>query len=225
KSMFDVTIEASYKNATLAEVFFDIEAKTDFEFTYDKKDAFLNDKFNRQKGPSSVADILQDISANSNLVFQQINYNISVREQKSTDRTEARVVYISADHTVTGKVVSSADGLGIPGVNILVKGSSTGTVTDVDGRYTVTLEDTDPVLVFSAIGFVIQEISVAGRKVIDVVLMEDMQNLDEVVVVGYGTVKKSDITGAVSQVKSKEINAFPTSSVMQSLSGRAPGVQ
>src|SRR5690606_3524723 len=135
KSMFDVTIEASYKNATLAEVFFDIEAKTDFEFTYDKKDAFLNDKFNRQKGPSSVADILQDISANSNLVFQQINYNISVREQKSSERTEARVVYISANHTVTGKVVSSADGLGIPGVNIIVKGTSTGTVSDVDGMY------------------------------------------------------------------------------------------
>src|SRR5690606_28006748 len=158
---------------------------------------------NRQKGPSSVADILQDISANSNLVFQQINYNISVREQKSSERTEARVVYISANHTVTGKVVSSADGVGIPGVNIIVKGTSTGTVSDVDGMYTVTLQGADQVLVFSSIGFVTQEIPVAGRKVVDVVLMEDMQNLDEVVVVGYGTVKKSDITGAVSQVKSK----------------------
>lgn len=225
KSMFDVTIEASYKNTPLAEVFSDIEAKTDFEFTYDKNDAFLKENFNLKKSSTSVADILQNISAHSSLIFQQINYNISVREQKPTERTEARVVYITPDHTVTGKVVSSTDGLGIPGVNIIVKGTSTGTVSDVDGVYTLTIQKDDQVLVFSSIGFVSQEVPVAGKRVVDVVLMEDMQNLDEVVVVGYGTVKKSDITGAVSQVKSKEINSFPTSSVMQSLSGRAPGVQ
>ena len=225
KSMFEVTIDASYENASLAEVFLDIESKTEFVFTYDKNDAFLNETYNRRKSRSSVADILQDISANRKLTFQQINYNISVREQKPTERREGKVVFISADHHITGKVISSADRLGIPGVNVIVKGTSMGTVTDIDGVYNLTIQDSDQILVFSSIGFVSQEVAVNDRKVIDIALMEDMQNLDEVVVVGYGTVKKSDITGAVSQVKSKEINSFPTSSVMQTLSGRAAGVQ
>ena len=225
QSMFDVNIDAAYKNSFLADVFTDIESKTEFVFTYDKNDAFLKDRYSRTSRKSSVADILEDISGSSNLIFQQINYNISVRKQKPTERVETKVVFIRANQSVTGKVVSSSDGLGIPGVNILIKGTSTGTISDVDGVYNLTLQDTDDVLVFSSIGFVTQEVAVNGRKVVDVVLMEDMQNLDEVVVVGYGTVKKSDITGAVSQVKSKEINSFPAASMMQTLSGRAAGVQ
>src|SRR5690606_32725951 len=91
---------------------------------------------------------------------------------------------------VSGRVISSSDGEGIPGVNILVKGSGTGTVTDVDGNYTVDVPNDDDILVFSSIGFITQEVPVNGRAVIDITLVEDLQSLDEVVVVGYGTIQK-----------------------------------
>jgi TonB-linked SusC/RagA family outer membrane protein len=127
--------------------------------------------------------------------------------------------------TITGQVISKEDGLALPGVNVVVKGSNKGASTDFDGNYTITLEGENKVLVFSYVGYATQEI-VVGRtsKTINAVLEEDLAALDEVVVVGYGARKKSDITGAVSSVKSEELNAFPVLNAEQALQGRAAGV-
>lgn len=127
--------------------------------------------------------------------------------------------------TVTGTVTSDADGLSVPGVNILIKGTTVGTVTDIDGTYTLNVADPEAVLVFSSIGFVTQEIPVGGRTVIDVVLSEDTQNLDEVVVIGYGMVKKGDLTGSMTAVDSEVINVQSNSSVTRALEGLVPGLQ
>lgn len=126
--------------------------------------------------------------------------------------------------TVTGKVTSSEDGTGIPGVNILVKSTATGTVTDVDGNYTLSVAD-DAILVFSAIGYTTQEVPVSGRSVIDVGLTVDIQSLSEVVIVGYGSQRKADITSAVSVVNMENIGDVPASNVTRLLQGQAPGVQ
>ena len=127
--------------------------------------------------------------------------------------------------TITGQVTSKEDGLALPGVNVVVKGSNKGASTDFDGNYTITLEGENKVLVYSYVGYATQEI-VVGRtsKTINAVLEEDLAALDEVVVVGYGARKKSDITGAVSSVKSEELNAFPVLNAEQALQGRAAGV-
>ncbi len=129
-----------------------------------------------------------------------------------------------SQQTVTGTVVSSDDGIGIPGVNVVVKGTSNGTSTDFDGNYSIDISTDNPVLVFTYLGFITQEINVGGRNVIDASMSEDVSALDEVVVVGYGTTKKSDITGSVSSVKSEELDAFPVLSAEQALQGRAAGV-
>lgn len=128
------------------------------------------------------------------------------------------------EKTITGKV-SSADGEILPGVNVLIKGTTAGTVTDADGNYTLGVPNANAVLVFSFIGFSPEEVIVADRSVINVSLTPSLETLSEVIVIGYGTVKKSDLTGSVSSIKADELKAVPTTSFDQALQGRAAGVQ
>ena len=127
--------------------------------------------------------------------------------------------------TVTGSVTAEADGMGLPGVNVLVKGSSTGTVTDVDGQYRLNVPNENDTLVFSSIGYLTQEVPVNGRSVIDISLAEDVQSLEEVVVVGYGTQKKENLTAAISNITSQEIQTTTHSSLAQKLQGKVAGLQ
>ena len=125
--------------------------------------------------------------------------------------------------TVTG-VISDANDV-LPGVNVVVKGTSIGASTDFDGKYTIENVASDAVLVFSYVGYITKEISVNGMSVIDVVLAEDAQSLDEVVLVGYSTRKKSTLTGALSIVDVEGLGKARTSNVAQALQGQVAGVQ
>jgi TonB-linked SusC/RagA family outer membrane protein len=126
--------------------------------------------------------------------------------------------------TVTGKVTSSENGEMLPGVNVLIKGTTVGTVTDADGNYSLALEGTEGTLVFSFIGYLTQEVSNDGRSTIDLTMMPDVQTLGEVVVVGYGTQKKASVTAAISTLKGTEIASTPTTNLSNSLGGRISGV-
>ena len=125
--------------------------------------------------------------------------------------------------TITG-TVSDNNG-GIPGVNIIVKNTSKGTVTDFDGNYTIDNIDSNAILVFSFVGYITKEIPVNGKTVIDVVLIEDSQALDEVVLVGYSSRKKSTLTGAVSIVDMSDLEKTRVTNVSQALQGQIAGVQ
>ncbi|ODS79774.1 MAG: SusC/RagA family TonB-linked outer membrane protein [Cytophagaceae bacterium SCN 52-12] len=127
------------------------------------------------------------------------------------------------EHEVKGKVLDE-NGSGLPGVSVVVKGTQRGISTDMDGLFTLAVPGENAVLVFSFVGYATQEILVGNRSSIEVTMNPDLKSLEELVVIGYGVVKKSDLTGSVSQVKAKELNAFPNANVLQSLSGRAPGV-
>lgn len=125
---------------------------------------------------------------------------------------------------VSGRVTTEQDEP-LPGVNVLVKGTTQGTTTDANGRFTLAVPDrNEAVLTFSFIGYANQEIAIGNRTEIDVQLQEDVRNLQEVVVVGYGTVKKSDLTGSVSSIKADAFKDMPLISVDQALQARAPGV-
>lgn len=130
---------------------------------------------------------------------------------------------VKQEITVSGVVTSYEDGTPIPGVNILVQGSSTGTITDINGVFRITVEE-DAVLVFSAIGFTTEEVPVNGRSVIDLSLVTDIQSLTEVVVTGYSTQERRNITGAVSTVSAEDITAIPAGNAEQQLQGRVAGV-
>lgn len=129
------------------------------------------------------------------------------------------------DKTITGGVTSSADGNPIPGVSVTLKGSTTGTVTDSDGKYSINVKAESVTLVFSSIGFIKQEIIVSNaQSVVNLVLVDDVKALTEVVVTGYASQRKQDITGAVTVISPKELTALPAASVTQMLQGRAAGV-
>jgi TonB-linked SusC/RagA family outer membrane protein len=131
---------------------------------------------------------------------------------------------LAQSRTVTGKVASQDDGSGIPGVNVLVKGTTTGAITDADGGYSVSVPGNDAILVFSFIGYTSQEVSVGSRNTVDVRLAPDVKALEEVVVTGYTTQQKKDITSAVAVVSPKDLLAVAATSVQQQLQGRAAGV-
>ncbi|MGB3851297.1 MAG: TonB-dependent receptor [Tunicatimonas sp.] len=129
------------------------------------------------------------------------------------------------EKTITGQVTDLATGETLPGVNIVVKGTAIGTVTDVNGNYRLTAPDDAETLVFSSVGYTSEELAIGNQTVINLEMAPDIQSLSEVVVVGYGAVKKSDLTGSVSSISQEEITALPVNDVQQIMQGRAPGVQ
>ncbi|MCB4808185.1 TonB-dependent receptor [Tamlana sp. 62-3] len=133
------------------------------------------------------------------------------------------VLFAQGDITIKGAVVSATDNVPIPGVNVIVQNSSKGTTTDFDGNYEITVNKGD-VLQFSYIGFVTKSITISNQTTLNVSLSEDLAELEEIVVVGYGARKKSDLTGSVSAVKADELTAFPVLDAEQALQGRAAGV-
>src|SRR5690606_24683178 len=125
-------------------------------------------------------------------------------------------------HLVHG-VVKTASGETLPGVTVLEKGSTNGTVTNIDGVYEISLSGSR-ILIFSSIGMKSQEIPVDNQTSVNVTLVEDLTQLEEVMVVGYGTMKKSDLTGAVASVGSAELNTLPTGNIVEALQGKIAGV-
>lgn len=131
----------------------------------------------------------------------------------------------SAQTVVTGTVRSSDDGLPLPGVSILIKGTLQGTSTSAEGTYRLEVPSSDAVLVYSFVGYTTQETQVGARSIINVTMAPDVGLLGEVVVIGYGTQEQKDLTSAISTVKSEDIVKTPTAQAMQSLQGKVPGVQ
>lgn len=131
----------------------------------------------------------------------------------------------SQETEVTGKVISAEDNLPIPGVNIVVEGTTKGTTTDIDGNYSIQLASGENTLVFSFVGFKPVTVQVDGRSVIDVTLESDVTALEEIVVVGYGEQRKVDITGSVSNVEGEDITKQPAVNPISALQGRVAGVQ
>ncbi len=131
---------------------------------------------------------------------------------------------LASAQDVTGQVTDAA-GDPIPGVNVLIEGTSKGTVTDINGSYSLSLEGSENVLVFSFVGYESQRIEVNNRNIINVTLQEDIAQLEEVVVIGYGTLEEKDLISAVTTVESDEIIKTPTSQAMQALQGRVAGLQ
>ncbi|SFT84409.1 TonB-linked outer membrane protein, SusC/RagA family [Algoriphagus locisalis] len=123
--------------------------------------------------------------------------------------------------------VKDEDGNPLPGAAVQIKGTQTGAISDDSGNYSIDIPENSEgvVLVFSFLGFQSKEVEIGNRSTIDITLISDDQELEEVVVIGYGSTRKADLTGSVAQVNTEEINAFPTSNVLQALNGRAPGVQ
>lgn len=127
--------------------------------------------------------------------------------------------------TVTGVVTSAEDGGTIPGVSVVVKGTTMGTVTNADGVYTISVTENATALVFTYVGMSTQEVSIDGRSSINVVMETDVLGIDEVIVTAFGTAKKGAFTGSAAQINSSKIELRPISNVTAAIEGSAPGIQ
>ncbi len=139
------------------------------------------------------------------------------------------ILYVTSgeaqDRTVTGRVTDSSDGSSLPGVNVVVQGTTKGTSTDAEGRFSISLSPGEEQLSFSFVGFETAVIQVGDRTRLDIALESDLVTLEDVVVIGYGQVRKSDLTGSVSSLKGADLNKIPAASPVLALQGKIPGVQ
>lgn len=219
----EVSVKLDKKEITIKEIFNEIESSTDFYFSYYPGDFNSNQKILVSRKQQLVSEVLLQVSKETGLAFRQVNNSINVRKKESKKDVESIEVIIQGI-TITGRITSAEDNEGLPGVNVIVKGTAKGTVTDVEGNYKLEVPDAESVVVFSSVGFLQEEITIGNRTVIDIVLTPDIKALEEIVVIGYGSQKRSDITGAVSSIPASEITELPLARVDQALQGRTSGV-
>ncbi|MEQ6120815.1 TonB-dependent receptor [Reichenbachiella sp. MALMAid0571] len=224
-SVKEVNVSIDFSDDNLITVFEKIEKLSDYNFVFDKKDLDKRVRVNGNYKEDALYNVLMDISKKSGLTFKQVNKNINVQKQNNhfSLAKEEELIQVLTDIEVSGKITDE-NGDGLPGASIVIKGTAQGTTSDIDGNFKVTTSD-ESILTISFVGYITQEVIVGGRSTIDTQLVLDAEQLEEIVVVGYGVVKKSDLTGSVGQVKSKEINSYPASSMMQAMAGRVAGVQ
>lgn len=209
---------------SLGELISEIEKQTEYLFVYTDNDIDLTQKVKLNAKNASVKQILTEVLKNNQLVYKFSNNYISLRHAgaKQIEATESTAGVTQQKVTLTG-VVKDAQGLSIPGANIVVKGTTIGTVTDLDGNFSLQVP-VGSVIEVSYVGYVSKEVKVNNAKPLNLVLEEDAQALEAVVVVGYTTQKKADLTGAVSSVKVSGLNDLAVTGINNALQGRMSGV-
>jgi TonB-linked SusC/RagA family outer membrane protein len=221
-----ITIKTT--NQELIVILKNIEKLADVRFTY-RPDLIRNAKKQSLVAEDrKLVDLLEEL-----LTPLDIKYRI-VRRQVILTKVEKRQSLLPeimplqpkvlTEREITGRVLDEKSS-GLPGVSVVIKGTQKGTTTDIEGNFRIGIIDDNTTLIFSFVGYQSNQITVGNSSAVTVTLTPEDRSLNEVVVVGYGTVRKSDLTGSVAQVKSKELNSFPTSNALQALSGRAAGVQ
>jgi len=214
----DTKITMDNTNISVENVLKSIENQSEYYFLCNKKLVDVSRKVDVQYKSQSIKKILDDLFKGTGVEYIVYGRQI-ILSPKEMIQNQA----LHQGSPVKGTVTDAA-GKTLPGVNVIVKGSTTGAITDVDGKYVLENIPPDATLVFSFVGMKNQEVAVAGRTIIDIVMQEETIGIDEVVVVGYGTMKKSDLTGAISSISDKSFLDQPSSSINSVLSGRAPGV-
>ncbi len=218
KSVKEVYVSLGSNKVSVKKILKSIEEKTDFVFLYDKNDIDNQVVISLPKTSLSIEEILQTVSENTMLRFRQVNNNIDVRRDKVPKKRTAPLQSI-----ITG-TVTDENGMPLPGANIIVKGTSNGAVSDFDGNYTLNIANNATILVFSYIGYLTEEIEINGRKTIDYTFKPDTSTLDEIVVVGYGTQRRIDVTGSVSTLEEYRLESVPNTNFSQALQGSVSGV-
>jgi len=223
QSIENIYLTLEMKEASIKDVFNTIEGKTSFSFAYKRSIIEKNKKISASFEQESLANLLRYISQSTGLSFKRVDETIQVNKNDSSEPFLEEFTQILADVDITGKITDE-NGEGLPGASVIQKGTTNGTTTDLDGKFKLSIPE-EAILVVSFVGYKTAEIPLAGRSTIDVQMELDAEQLDEIVVVGYGTQKKSDLTGAVGSVSLKRTENLPVTSVEQALSGQLAGVQ
>ena len=208
------TFNLNFRDVTVKDVFKAIEDQSQYRFFYNDELSDINRVVTVNISNKDVDEVLSQLLDKSRITYKVLENNLIVI---------APVVTLQ-QVSVTGKVTDVTTGEALPGVNIVVEGTTTGVTTDIDGNYKIEVPNQDAVLIFSYVGYLPEKVTVGGQSTIDIKLTPDIQKLEEVVVIGYGTVKKKDLTGAVSSIKGDELKAIPAPNVVQAMQGKLAGV-
>lgn len=212
-----VTIDKD-KIVTVEEVFDLITQQTTYTFIY-RSDLFENaPKIELKKGDIKANELLQKGLSSGAFIYRFSDNGSILIEKKIAPSIDE-----SMQKTINGQVTDEA-GMPLPGANIIEKGTNNGTQTDFDGKFSITTSGADAILLVSYLGYSPKEVAVGDNETLNITLKEDAEGLDEVVVVGYGTQKKSDLTGAVSSVKGEDVQKFGTSTAADGLQGQVSGL-
>ena len=203
------------RDVTLYEVVSEIEKQSEFMFFYKSGDIDSNLKVSIRAKDKTIAEILNEVMKNADLAYVVNNKHVLIA--KKSNATFQQSIF------TTGKV-TDAEGLPLPGVSIAIKGTTQGTATDANGLYTLQVPNENAVLVFSYIGFIKQEITVGNRRTINITLSEDTREMEEVVVIGYGTMKKEAITGAVARANLAVYEKVPSNNILDRIKGSVAGL-
>lgn len=209
-------VSITKSNAHLDDVLSEIESQTDYLFIYNNQ-VDVNRKVSVKVKSKPVSQVLDNLLKNTDITYTMEGTHIVLTK----NAVNAHPV-LQQTKNVTGKVV---DGNGEPviGANVVVKGTTNGTITDLDGNFSVEA-DSKAVLNVSYIGYLSKEVVVGNQNVLNIVLLEDTKTLDEVVVIGYGTQKKADLTGSVANVSTEKLNTQSNATIGQALQGKIAGV-
>ena len=215
------TVNVSAKNATLESVLKQIEKQSEFLFFYNLEEINKNEKISINKKNANIQEVLDAIAAKTGLKYTIKDRHIVLTSDDET-KSVSSVAVVNQTRKVTGTV---NDAFGpVAGANVIQKGTTNGTTTDMDGNFSIEVPE-NAILQISFIGYLQQDIPVKGKTTISILLKEDTQALEEVVVVGYGTMKKKDLTGAVASVKMDDAPVGTVSTISHALAGKAAGLQ
>lgn len=217
------TFTISVQDQSVKDVFDYIEQHSEFIIFYLDKTIDVNRKVSINLKGQRVESILEQLFKNTDVMYTINDRQILLSKRKEvTEAAPVVAVVQQKKNTVTG-VVLDPTGMPVIGANIMVKGTTSGTITDMDGKFSLDV-DKDATLVVSYIGFASQEIKVGNQTKLSISLKEDSEALDELVVVGYGTQKKATITGSVSALKGESIKRSGSMNVTNAFAGQVPGV-
>jgi hypothetical protein len=210
------------KNATLQDLFTQIEKNSEYRFFYNNDEVDVSQEITINVEEKSIGNILNDALNGLPYTFKETENKLIIIERKASSMN-ASVIGAQQGKKVSGKVT---DGLGatLPGVSVVVKGTTNGIITDNSGNYLLSNVPENGTLQFSFVGMKSQEILVQGKSSINVTLSEETVGIEEVIAIGYGTMKKSDLTGSVVQVKAQQFETQQAGNLLQFLTGTVSGV-
>ena len=220
-------ITLDLNNVTVERLIDEIESKTDFHFVYQIKEVDLNRVVSVKANKELVTKILERIFGNTRTTHNVVDKQIFLKEREAkanTFKQEVQNSPVKLQQLVSG-VITDSDGIPLAGANVVEKGTTNGVTADFDGNFSIEVANESATLVISYIGYSTKEVPLNGQASVNIVLEESAAGLDEVVVVGYGVQKKSDITGAVSNISEEKLQSRPTANFSDALQGRSSGVQ
>ncbi|MDR2118866.1 MAG: TonB-dependent receptor [Tannerellaceae bacterium] len=208
------------QDQTVNYIFSEIRKQTSYSFWYAQKDVDVNRKVSIHAENETVRNVLTAILRDQTVTFELNGNHIVIMKKHRT--LSAKAPATQQSRRITGVIVDEK-GEPVIGANVLLKGAGTGSISDIDGRFTLEAP-LDAVLQITYIGYIPQEINTGNRSTVHITLIEENRNLDEIVVIGYGTMKKSDLTGAVSSVKGDKIASVSSNNITDILQGKVAGM-